>query len=126
MSFAGGDAVTGPATVIDAIAAGKKGATFIDRYLRGESMVCYKESPKIIRNEDEEVEDVRKQSRQHMPTLPISERIHGFKEVELGLAETMALSEARRCLDCGTHPKKRIPIFKHGEAPALPSEVRKL
>jgi NADPH-dependent glutamate synthase beta subunit-like oxidoreductase/2,4-dienoyl-CoA reductase-like NADH-dependent reductase (Old Yellow Enzyme family) len=124
--FAGGDAVTGPATVIDAIAAGKKGATFIDRYLRGESMVCYKESPKIIRNEDEEVEDVKKQSRQHMPTLPISERIHGFKEVELGLAETMALSEARRCLDCGTHPKKRIPIFKHGEAPALPSEVRKL
>ena len=34
--FAGGDAVSGPATVIEAIAAGKKAAHYIDRYIRGE------------------------------------------------------------------------------------------
>jgi NADPH-dependent glutamate synthase beta subunit-like oxidoreductase/2,4-dienoyl-CoA reductase-like NADH-dependent reductase (Old Yellow Enzyme family) len=103
--FAGGDAVTGPATVIEAIAAGRKGAIFIDRYLRGESLAYKEESPLTVKIEDEDVEGVRKQSRQMMPTLPLRERIRSFNEVELGLAKNAAVIEASRCLQCGMHPK---------------------
>ena len=103
--FAGGDVVTGPATVIEAIAAGKKGAIFIDKYLRGESLVYKEELPKTVNIEDEEVEDVRKQSRQTMPNLPLNERTHNFKEVELGFTKNVAVIEASRCLQCGMHPK---------------------
>jgi NADPH-dependent glutamate synthase beta subunit-like oxidoreductase len=103
--FAGGDVVTGPATVIQAIAAGRKGALFIDRYLRGESLAYKKESPMTVNIEDEDVAGVRKQSRQLMPALPVKERIHSFNEVELGLTKKAAIIEASRCLQCGMHPK---------------------
>ena len=103
--FAGGDAVTGPATVIQAIAAGHKAAAFIDRYLRGESLEYKKESPRIIGIEDVKIEDVRKQSRESMPTLPLNERVAGFKEVELGFTEGTALAEANRCLNCAQRPR---------------------
>ena len=55
--------------------------------------------------EDEDVEGVRKQSRQMMPTLPLKERIRSFNEVELGLTKKVAVIEASRCLQCGMHPK---------------------
>jgi NADPH-dependent glutamate synthase beta subunit-like oxidoreductase len=103
--FAGGDVVTGPATVIEAIAAGRKGAIFIDKYLRGESLAYKEESPLTVKIEDEDVEGVRKQSREMMPTLPPNERIRSFNEVELGLAKNAAVIEASRCLQCGMHPK---------------------
>jgi homotetrameric NADPH-dependent glutamate synthase len=103
--FAGGDAVTGPATVIEAIAAGRKGATFIDKYLRGESLDYKEESPLTVKIEDEDVEGVRKQSRQTMPALPLNGRIRSFNEVELGLAKKAAVIEAGRCLQCGMYPK---------------------
>lgn len=103
--FAGGDAVTGSATVIEAIAAGRKGAIFIDRYLRGESLAYKEELPLTVTIEDEDVEGVRKQSRQMMPTLPLKERIRSFNEVELGLTKNAAVLEASKCLQCGMHPK---------------------
>jgi len=103
--FAGGDAVTGPATVIEAIAAGHKAATFIDKYLRRESLDYKKESPRIIDIEDVKIEDVRKQSRESIPILPLNERVPGFKEVELGFTERTALAEASRCLNCAQRPR---------------------
>ncbi len=42
--FAGGDGVTGPNTVVDALAAGKKAAALIGRYLNGEEL---KQPPKV-------------------------------------------------------------------------------
>jgi len=112
--FAGGDAITGPATVIEAIAAGHKAATFIDRYLRGESLDYKKESPRIIDIEDVDLEDIegfKKKKREPMPTFPPVERVPDFKEVELGFTERTALTEANRCLQCGDHPK-RAEILK--------------
>jgi len=112
--FAGGDAVTGPATVIEAIAAGHKAATSIDRYLRGESLEYKKELPRIIDIDDvdtESIEGFKKKDRESMPTLPIQERVLGFKEVEFGFNERIALAEANRCLQCGDHPK-RAEILK--------------
>jgi NADH-quinone oxidoreductase subunit F len=97
--FAGGDAVTGPATVIEAIAAGKQAAISIDKYLGGngaiEETLASPEEVEIL----PEIEEGEKH-RISMPTLTLSERLGSFAEVELGLGEEMAIEEAKRCLRC--------------------------
>jgi len=101
--FAGGDSVTGPNTVVDAIAAGKKVAGVIDRYLRGKELI---EPPKIKLPEvfiepaglsDEELEDV---PRVEPATLGAKSRVKSFAEVERQLSVEQATREARRCLRC--------------------------
>ncbi|MGC9346479.1 MAG: 4Fe-4S binding protein, partial [Candidatus Bathyarchaeales archaeon] len=101
--FAGGDAVTGPASVIEAIAAGKRAAVYIDRYLRGKPLKVIEEVETVEATwlSDEELKLVEKKPRQPMPTLNPYERAGNFKEVELGLSMKSALAEARRCLLCG-------------------------
>ncbi|MGQ9506292.1 MAG: NAD(P)-binding protein [Candidatus Bathycorpusculaceae bacterium] len=98
--FAGGDAVLGPATVIEAVAAGKKAAISIHKYLRGEDLKTVEEEgwPPVKISPKEGIE---KRKRQAMPLLPVEERIRGFDEVELGFSEEMAIEEAKRCLACG-------------------------
>ena len=98
--FAGGDVVSGPATVVDAISAGKRAAVSIDRYLRGEDLrVGREEEIKLV--EEVSKEGVEKKYRQVMPILPVEKRIGSFEEVETGFTEEMALQEAERCLSCG-------------------------
>ena len=99
--FAGGDAVTGPATVIEAIAAGKEAAISIDRYIRG---VDLKEGRKVERAPVEEVEippHLQKAERQEMAFAPVKERTSSFAEVALGLTEEQVIAEAARCFNCG-------------------------
>ncbi|MBL7118730.1 FAD-dependent oxidoreductase [Candidatus Bathyarchaeota archaeon] len=97
--FAGGDAVTGEATVIDAIAQGKKAAISIDRYLRDEDMRSGREEAAL---EVAEIPGgrIERKPRQVMPLLPFDQRDQD-KEVELGFTEEMAIEEAKRCLACG-------------------------
>lgn len=99
--FAGGDAVTGPASVIEAIAAGKKAAVSIDRYIRGVDLKAgrTKEFPEIAWMSEET--SLEKKPRQTVPCLDPTARIRGFKEVELGFTREVGLSEAHRCLFCG-------------------------
>jgi NADPH-dependent glutamate synthase beta subunit-like oxidoreductase len=104
--FAGGDVVSGPATVIEAIAAGRKAAISIDKYLRRDNLDFKELVPQTIGIEDVDIERFNKRERQKMATLPQKERIQCFKEVELGLTELEALSEADRCFLCGMFPKK--------------------
>jgi NADPH-dependent glutamate synthase beta subunit-like oxidoreductase/2,4-dienoyl-CoA reductase-like NADH-dependent reductase (Old Yellow Enzyme family) len=103
--FAGGDVVSGPATVIEAMAAGRKAAFAIDSYLRGDSP---RDSaiPDTIRFETAESAMFRKRSRRPMPCLGPQERMRGFKEVERGFDEPAGQAEADRCLQCGMFPKK--------------------
>ena len=98
--FAGGDVVSGPATVVNAIAAGKRAAVSIARYLRGEDLkVGREEEIKLV--EEVSKEGVEKRYRQIMPLIPVEKRIRSFEEVETGFTEEMALQEAERCLSCG-------------------------
>jgi heterodisulfide reductase subunit A len=97
--FAGGDAVLGPATVIEAIAAGKKAAVSIHKYLQGELKTAVEEGLPPVKITSKE--GIEKKRRQIMPVLPVEERIRGFQEVELGFSEEMAIEEAKRCLACG-------------------------
>jgi heterodisulfide reductase subunit A len=100
--FAGGDCVTGPATVIEAVAAGKKAACSIERYLNGEELKAETKAapPKIAEFEPGELEDIEPHERIEMPKTEIAKR-KTFEEVELGYTEEMAIEEAKRCLNCG-------------------------
>ncbi|MBW1744615.1 MAG: FAD-dependent oxidoreductase, partial [Deltaproteobacteria bacterium] len=100
--FAGGDAVTGPATAIKAIAAGKRVAGSIDLYLKGQNKsvpaaIEERESPKL---DSGVVEKTGRFSRCSDTSLPIDTRLKGFDEVVSVLSEDLATREALRCLHC--------------------------
>ena len=99
--WAGGDIVTGPAMVVDAIRAGRDAAKAIDieiRNAKGEPFwVPTVEEINIPVEIDEETVE---QPQTPMPELAASERRHNFNEVELGYTVEKALAEARRCMRC--------------------------
>ena len=97
--FAGGDAVTGPATVIEAIAAGRQAAISIDKYLGGKGVIDEKLAPPEELEALPEIDEGEKH-RLPIPTLPLGERLGSFAEVELSLSEELAIEEATRCLRC--------------------------
>jgi len=100
--FAGGDVVTGPAYVIDAIAAGKKAARSINKYFKGEPITDEARERKPEKLTDKEVtrivERFPRAERIIMPEEPIEERITNFCEVALGYTPQEATVEASRCL----------------------------
>jgi NADH-quinone oxidoreductase subunit F len=101
--FAGGDAVTGPGTVVEAMAAGKTAAEMIEKYLEGKALdKDYELTRPSIYIEPVELleEEVARAKRVKVPRLPRSARRKNFREVELGLSEAAAVTEARRCLRC--------------------------
>jgi hypothetical protein len=89
--------------VVEAIAAGKKAAVVIDRYLRGEELrkPATPNLPKVY-VEPLQATDAEgaKTSRAVPPTLPPEVRKRSFAEVEFSLLADEATSEARRCLRC--------------------------
>jgi NADPH-dependent glutamate synthase beta subunit-like oxidoreductase/coenzyme F420-reducing hydrogenase delta subunit len=100
--FAGGDAVTGPATAVQAIAAGKQAAISIDLYLRGKALTETKPAKEGETQELPEriVEKTSTSPRCLMRTLPLDDRLAAFDEVALGLTGEQAVLEAQRCLHC--------------------------
>ena len=101
--FAGGDAVTGPNTVVDAIAAGRKAAVMIDRYIHGKEL---KQPGEVIlpshylepsRLTEEQLMVTKRASQ---PAVEVSGREKNFVEVSLNLSPQHAIHEARRCLRC--------------------------
>jgi NADPH-dependent glutamate synthase beta subunit-like oxidoreductase len=120
--WAGGDAVTGPDSVIRAIAAGRTAASSIDKYLGGSGII------------DEELtserhiglcagitaEDFNGLRRVKMPCLPPEQVIGNFAEVETGLLNDGAVAEGKRCFQCGFRlqisPAPRPPAFSAKKA----------
>ncbi len=101
--FAAGDAVTGPATVIEAIGGGKRAANAIERYLNGIPQPNMPPVPvRRCRTAWIEVPATTKMAlkRPEMTLLNIHRRRTTFQQVELGLTENMVREEARRCLRC--------------------------
>ena len=100
--FAGGDDVTGPATVVKAINAGKEAARSIDRYLKGEDLKLGRERDWTKNVADQaDTSSVEKKERPEMSELKPDERITNFEEVIRGYSEEDVLREAKRCLSCG-------------------------
>ena len=93
--FAGGDCVTGPATVIRAIAAGKVAAANIDEFLGYNHVISADvEIPRV------RLDDNRSCARVNMKVRQASERIKDFELIEEGMTCEEACQEARRCIRC--------------------------
>lgn len=104
--FAGGDVVTGAATAIEAIAAGRQSAYAIDQYLSGGKAQAEPRSFNSRKDAFSTVtrDDLRSREpipRRPMPMLQVEERIRSFSEVEQGYAMEDVACETRRCLECG-------------------------
>jgi len=91
--FAGGDMVTGPGTIVESMAHGRKAAISIDRYLRGEDLIKGRES------EGTQISPLRSllpySKRMERETLP-----NMVKPLSPSLTMEEAMEEARRCLNC--------------------------
>jgi len=102
--FAGGDFVTGPGMVVDAIAAGRRSALAIDKFLRGDESrvdVHERKTGAIAGAGAQELDETwETQPRLAVRTLPVAERRTSFDEIELGFPEEIARQEAKRCLRC--------------------------
>lgn len=101
--FAAGDAVTGPKSVIEGVAAGHKVARSANAFMSGlEERI----SPQRLETRSECVgsaelsDDFDLLSRTEPPTLPLDARAFSFEEVERGFDREEALRQARRCLRC--------------------------
>ena len=100
--FAGGDAMTGPATVIEAIAAGQRAASSIKRYIQGRAL-----EPLMEREDVETFElpspgkgEVKEKVRVAINELAPEKRRSSFDEVVSGYGLEEAMEEAGRCLRC--------------------------
>ena len=107
--FAGGDCVTGPATVIRAIAAGKVAAANIDEFLGYNHVISADvEIPRV------RLDDNRSCARVNMKVRQASERIKDFELIEEGMTCEEACQEARRCIRCDHFG---FGILKGGRSP---------
>jgi NADPH-dependent glutamate synthase beta subunit-like oxidoreductase len=98
--FAGGDAVRGTGTVVEAIADGREAAESIDRYLRGLDLRLGRDAP-LTAITAPQVGAYDPAARVPMPRLTSRERVQSFAEVDQGYTEGMAIQEAQRCISCG-------------------------
>ncbi len=104
--FSGGDVVTGAATAVEAIAAGRKAAHAIDCYVR--TGKAAPEPTEFVSRKDayhqvtiDDLRDGSRYERRTMPALPPEERKKSFVEVEQGYTQEDVLRESQRCLECG-------------------------
>ncbi len=97
--YAGGDVVLGPASVIQAIAAGRDSAVSIDTYLGGDGIIDEALAPEETDLKPAEVQEEDKR-RPEMAFRSAAERKKSFVQVEQGYTVEQAIEEARRCLRC--------------------------
>jgi formate dehydrogenase major subunit len=105
--FAGGDAVLGPATVVEAVAMGRKAAYSIDKFLLGEEMRQV-EPMKMTRekatdNFYESYDDISEIPRHENRVDPGEERVLNWSQYDDGLSPMDLIEECKRCLNCGCY-----------------------
>jgi len=125
--FAGGDSVTGPSTVIESIAMGRKAAIMIDLYMKGKLgkakevlLEPSKHVAEIYRDTElynvlfdlkpynhwktvteRDYKDAKRIPRVKKRNASVGDRVKNFSEVEETLSEEEVLEETRRCMSCG-------------------------
>lgn len=101
--FAGGEATLGPASAVEAMAAGRKAASSIDKFLGGDGILDAFSEQKDEENESLRIgqeENFYSRKRVTMPTLSLANRLRSFDLIQLGYREEEAYQEAIRCLRC--------------------------
>ena len=99
--YAGGDLVSGPASVIEAVQMGRVAAASIDRYLGGtgeiDQQLTDHDEPSSYLGREEGFAD---RKRVDLRKKPVGERFPGFCQVEECMSDDEAVNEADRCLRC--------------------------
>jgi len=98
--FAGGDVVTGAASVVEAIAAGRQAAGKIARTLSS-APDPVDEEKKIVGIEDMNTAYFEHSNRVHMPRITPEKAVKGFEEIHAGFEPEMLARETERCFSCG-------------------------
>jgi indolepyruvate ferredoxin oxidoreductase, alpha subunit len=103
--FVGGDAVTGPSSVVSALQAGKYAAYGIDRVLATDPRKIiiehHRDRETLLAEPRYQPQNVSTEPRRHIAHLAPDEAVNGFSEVDGALDEAAARAEAARCLACG-------------------------
>jgi heterodisulfide reductase subunit A-like polyferredoxin len=103
--FAGGDVVTGPSLIVNAIGQGKRAAFYIDRFLSGQDLKAAAfETPMPVVDKDEVIARQKAHTRLDpvgLREIPPADRARDFCEIEQALTADEARYAASRCLDCG-------------------------
>jgi NADH-quinone oxidoreductase subunit F len=99
--FAIGDAVSGPATVVQAVAQGNLVAVAIDNWIRTGKIIKPRfETPRTDIPQRYNLDDYANAQRPEIPEINPAERARNFHEVETGFDTNIARQEAKRCLRC--------------------------
>jgi heterodisulfide reductase subunit A-like polyferredoxin len=103
--FAGGDVVTGPSMIVNAIGQGRRAAFYIDRYIRGEPLDTARFDTRLpMVDRDSIVAEAKQTVSFRLPIeaaqTPPGERVCTFDECETTMTEAEARYSANRCLDC--------------------------
>ncbi len=117
--FTGGDLMSGPATVVEAIGGGRRAAEAIDRFLRGQPVPAtrpflFSKGSGWQEVDQSNFEERPILARSIMPMLEPPERKGNFREVKLGLNQDQARAEALRCLSCGCQAVEDCRIRQTG------------
>jgi NADH-quinone oxidoreductase subunit F len=104
--FSGGDAVTGPSSVVEAVAAGERAAVGIDQYLTGANHAFWREIHEVDTAFDPD-EDPSDAPRERLNLIAVERRRDNFAEVEQPWCESVAVRQAGRCLRCD-YGKRRV------------------
>jgi len=97
--FSGGDAVTGPSSVVEAVAAGERAAVGIDLFLTGANHAFWRETLEVDTAFDPDAEP-SDAPREKLNLIPVERRRNNFAEVEQPWCESVAIRQAGRCLRC--------------------------
>jgi NADPH-dependent glutamate synthase beta subunit-like oxidoreductase len=98
--FAGGDAVSGPASVIEAIAHGRQAAISIDRFLGGSGRIEEVFADPGFDRFPPLPEEAVERRRPTMKYASSKSRIKDYRRIEKGYDSAQAMGEASRCLRC--------------------------
>ncbi len=109
--FAGGDAVSGPSSVVEAVAAGERGARGIDLYLTGDDHAFWRDPRPVDTYFDPEAEPVDI-PREKLRLIPVERRRYNFDEVEQPWQEAMAIRQSKRCLRCDYGRRERPDVYE--------------
>jgi len=104
--FAGGDCVTNPTMIVNAIAQGRRAAFYMDKHLKGESLDVPFDTDFLLEKTDkdvvlEESKNFKPRSPVMQPMMPLEERKKSFDCYESVMTEEEARKEAHRCMNCG-------------------------
>jgi len=114
--FAGGDVGRGAGAIIDAIAAGRKAASSMDKVLGGDGVLEETFAEKVdagsyTGKRERGFADLTRFTPQ---ALPLEQRLNSFNEVELCFSDEQAVSEAERCLQCDFEVKLAKQLRRQG------------